>query len=110
MVEQDIQDGKNIAIISYLTIFGTIIALFMNNDKKNDFASFHVRQALGLWLTFFILGYIISAFDNWLITFSFWMFFGVLFIYGFINAVAGKRQSVPLIGDFFQKIFASIGR
>ncbi len=110
MVEQGIQDGKNIAIISYLTIFGTIIALFMNNVKKNSFASFHIRQAFGLWLTFFILGYVISSFDSWLITFCFWMFFGVLFIYGFINAIGGKEQEVPLVGSFFQKIFASIGR
>ncbi len=109
MEDQDIADGKNNAIISYLTIFGTIIAFFLNNDKKNAFASFHIRQALGLWLTFFVLGYVISAFDSWLITFCFWMFFGVLFIYGFINALAGKPQAVPLIGDFFQKLFASIG-
>ena len=109
MENQDIADGKNIAVISYLTLFGTIIAFFLNNDKKNKFASFHIRQALGLWLTFFVLGYVISAFDSWLITFCFWMFFGVLFIYGFINAVAGKPQTVPLIGDFIQKLFASIG-
>ena len=109
MENQDISDGKNIAVISYLTIFGTIIAFFLNNDKKNEFTSFHIRQALGLCLTFFILGYVISAFDSWLITFCFWMFFGVLFIYGFINAIAGKPQTVPLIGDFFQKLFANIG-
>jgi uncharacterized membrane protein len=109
MENQDISDGKNIAVISYLTIFGTIIAFILNNDKKNKFASFHIRQSLGLWLTFFVLGYVITAFDSWLITFCFWMFFGVLFIYGFINALAGKPQAVPLIGDFFQKLFASIG-
>lgn len=108
MANQNIDEGKTTAIISYLTIIGTIIAFFLNNDKKNDFASFHIRQALGLWLTFFILGYVVGAFDSWLITFGFWMFFGVLFIYGFINALIGKKQTVPLIGDFFQKIFASI--
>ena len=36
MTEQEIEDGKGLAIISYLTIIGTIIAYFMNNDKKND--------------------------------------------------------------------------
>ena len=81
----------------------------MNNDKKNEFAFFHIRQALGLWLTFFVLGYVISAFDNWFITFGFWLFFGVLFIYGFINALAGKPQSVPILGDLFQKLFSSLG-
>jgi len=33
MENQDISEGKNIAVISYLTIFGTIIAFFLNNDK-----------------------------------------------------------------------------
>lgn len=82
----------------------------MNNDKKNEFTSFHIRQALGLWLTFFALGYIVGAFGNWLITFAFWLFFGVLFIYGFINSVAGKAQIVPIVGQFYQKIFSSIGK
>ena len=110
MANETIEQGKNIAVISYLTIFGTIIAYFLNVDKKNEFVSFHIRQALGLWLTFFILGYVVGAFDSWLITYGFWIFFGVLFIYGFINALAGKIQEVPLIGAFFQKIFSSLGR
>ena len=49
MVNNTVEQGKNIAVISYLTIFGTIIAYFLNGDKKNEFASFHIRQALGLW-------------------------------------------------------------
>ncbi len=110
MTEETILEGRSYAIISYITIIGTIIAFFMNNDKKNAFTSFHIRQSLGLWLTFFALGYVVGIFDNWLITFAFWLFFGVLFIYGFINAVAGKPQVVPILGHFYQKIFASIGK
>ena len=110
MTNQTIEEGRIPAIVSYITIIGTIIAFFMNNDKKNEFASFHIRQALGLWLTFFALGYVVGIFDNWLITFAFWFFFGVLFIYGFINAVSGNAQTVPFLGVFFQKIFASIGK
>ena len=110
MTEETILEGRSCAIISYITIIGTIIAFFMNNDKKNGFANFHIRQALGLWLTFFALGYVVGIFDNWLITFAFWLFFGILFIYGFINAVAGKPQTVPIVGEFYQKIFSSIGK
>ncbi|MGZ0017882.1 DUF4870 domain-containing protein [Yeosuana sp. AK3] len=109
MSNQAIEEGKTTAIISYLTIIGSIIAILLNNDKKNPFASFHTRQAFGLWLTFFLLGYAVGSFDSWLITLGFWMFFGVLFIYGFINALAGKQQTVPLVGEFYQKLFASIG-
>jgi uncharacterized membrane protein len=110
MTNQEIEEGKGHAIISYLTIIGTIIAFFMNNDKKNTFASFHTRQALGLWLTYFILAWVVSGFNNWYATLGFWFFFGILFIYGFIHAVMGKPQEVPILGQLFQKWFASIGK
>jgi uncharacterized membrane protein len=109
MTEETILEGRLYAVVSYITLIGTIIAFIVNNDKKNQFTSFHIRQALGLWLTFFALGYVVGIFDNWLITFGFWLFFGILFIYGFINAVAGKPQTVPILGEFYQKIFSSIG-
>jgi len=44
------------------------------------------------------------------VTVSFWVFFAVLFIYGITSAISGKTQEVPLVGAFFQKIFANIGR
>ena len=40
MTEATIEEGKSNAIISYLTIIGTIIAFYLNNDKKNDFGCF----------------------------------------------------------------------
>lgn len=110
MTQEEIEEGKGLAIISYLTILGTIIAFFMNNDKKNAFVAFHTRQAFGLWLTYFIVAYAISGFDNWYATLGFWIFFGILLFYGFINAVAGKPEEVPLLGPLFQKWFSSLGR
>ena len=111
MTEQDIEKGKNNAIISYITILGVIIAYYLNNEfeNKSEFASFHIRQSLGLWLTFFALGYIIGSFDSWMISSGFYLFFAVLFIFGFANALSRKCQSVPLIGEFYQKLFSSIG-
>ncbi|PWH82091.1 hypothetical protein DIS18_12560 [Algibacter marinivivus] len=111
MTEQDIDKGRQNAIISYITIFGVIIAYYLNNEdaKKSAFASFHIRQSLGLWLTFFALGYIIGSFNSWLITSSFYLFFAVLFIYGFTNAIGRKEQPVPLVGNLYQKIFSNLG-
>lgn len=37
-----IEEGKTIAIISYITVIGLIIALILNNDKKNLFAAYHI--------------------------------------------------------------------
>jgi uncharacterized membrane protein len=109
MTMQDIEKGRKNAIISYITIFGTIIAYYLNNENKNTFTSFHIRQSLGLWLTFYALGYIIGSFDSWLVTSSFYLFFSVLFIYGLSNAINRKTQEVPLVGALYQKLFANLG-
>lgn len=110
MNQETIEKGKGLAVLSYLTIFGVIIAFFLNNDKKNAFASFHIRQSLGLWLTFFLIGYFVGMFNSWLMTVGFWIFFGVLFIFGFMTALTGRATATPLLGDLYQRIFSSLGK
>ena len=109
-MDNSVNDGKTTAVISYLTIVGVIIAFYMNSEHKNEFAGFHIRQSLGLWLTFFAIGLIVSNFNNWFATLAFYMFFGVLFIYGFMTAVSGRKDPVPILGNLYQKIFAGLGR
>lgn len=104
-----ISEGKTAAIVAYLTIIGSVIAIIINSDKKNPFASFHIRQGLGLCLTYMILGYFVGQFDSWSISLSFWIGLGMLFIYGLISAINGETRKVPILGAFYQKIFASIG-
>ena len=101
---------KTLAIVSYITLIGTLIAFYMNREDRNPFVSFHIRQALGLWLLQLFLGYFIGAFDSWMISMSFWIFFIVLFIYGIIGAATGKKNEVPVLGPFFQKLFSSLGQ
>nr|WP_321223900.1 hypothetical protein [uncultured Psychroserpens sp.] len=102
-------NNDKLAIVAYITLIGTLIAFFLNRDVRNPLVSFHVRQALGLWLLQFLLGYFIGAFDSWMISMSFWIFFIALFIYGIIGAVGKKMNEVPILGPFFQKLFSSIG-
>lgn len=108
MTQDTIKEGKTYAIVSYLTIIGTLIAFYMTQDKKNAFTAFHVRQSLGLWLMYFILGYIVGGFDSLMISYAFWIFFLVLFAFGIIGAVTEKLHKLPLVGDLFQKIFKSL--
>lgn len=42
------ESGKTAAITSYILGIGVFIAMSMNSEDKNEFASFHVRQGLGL--------------------------------------------------------------
>ncbi len=105
---EDINQGKNIAIISYLTIIGSIIALLMNNENKTDFGSFHIRQGLGINLMYLMLSYFVGGFDSWMISISFWVFMFALWIYGFLGAINGEKKESPIVGAFFQKIFKNI--
>lgn len=113
MTTGDIERGRKNAIISYLTIFGVIIAYYLNNeeDKKSSFTSFHIRQSLGLWLTLIIINLsIISKFDIFMLRASVYIFFSVLYIYGLSSAISSKAQKVPLVGNLYQKIFANLGK
>jgi uncharacterized membrane protein len=101
-------EGKNIAIISYLTIIGAIIAIFMNLEKKNTFAAFHIRQALGIFISFFLIGYFIGYFDSWMISSAFYIFYFILWVYGFLGVLQGQQNLIPLLGEQFQKIFKNI--
>lgn len=102
------KESKNTAIIAYFTIIGAVIALFMNSDKKNPFASFHIRQALGIFLSFFLIGYFIGYFDSWTISSAFYLFYFILWMYGFIGALQGQMKAIPILGEQFQKIFKNI--
>lgn len=104
------RNNDGIAIVAYITLIGTLIAFFMNRENRNPLVSFHIRQALGLWLLQMVLGYFIGAFDSWMISLSFWIFFIVLFLYGIFGAVGKKMNEIPVLGSFFQKLFATIGQ
>jgi hypothetical protein len=55
------ENGSNHQL--YLRYQG-VYAMSMNSEDKNTFASFHIRQGLGITLTFISLGLIISNFDS----------------------------------------------
>ncbi len=106
--ESVIQKGKSLAILSYCTILGALIAMSMNSENRNAFSSFHIRQAFGLSLVFFMLGFVIALFDNIGVTYGFWGFFFILWLYGFVGAMQGKFHLIPILGIFFQKYFKRI--
>jgi uncharacterized membrane protein len=103
-----IEPGKTAAITSYILGIGVFIAMSMNSDDKNTFASFHIRQGLGITLTFISLGLIISNFDSLLISAPMWIFVSVLWSYGIFSAIKGETKPMPLLGAYFQKWFSNI--
>jgi uncharacterized membrane protein len=108
MDKQTIDEGKSIAITSYILMIGVLIALSMNSENKNKFASFHIRQGLGLTVTFIILGVSISSFESIYVAAPMWIFISILTIYGIFTAARGETTPLPLLGGLFQKWFKSI--
>ncbi|CAL66426.1 membrane protein [Christiangramia forsetii] len=100
--------AKTTAIVAYITILGTIIAYFMNLDPKDKFASFHIRQAFGINITFYLIGALMGMFNEGLIIGAFYLFFIVLWGYGIFMAIKGETREVPLLGPLFQKLFSTI--
>ena len=109
MENSTVNEGKTTAIIAYLWIIGWIIAFIINNDKKNSFASFHIRQALGLVILLTIINILDWQIGLGIISWILDIGIFVLWILGFIGAIQGEEKKVPLLGDQFQEWFKGIG-
>ena len=92
MENLSIKEGKTIAIVSYITIIGTLIAFVMNNNKRNSFASFHIRQALGIYLLFFVIQ-LLTRFGvvGWLDDILYFLAL-LLLIIGIVGAIQVKKK------------------
>lgn len=99
-------EGKTAAALSYITFVGLIIAYFMNSETKNPFASFHIRQSLGLTLTYFLFMIPLSSFNSWLVSGPFMLAFFALWIYGIVSAFQGQIKPLPIVGSFYQRVFS----
>ena len=108
------QTGQNepdtgIALISYITLVGLIVAFVMNNDKKQPFASYHIRQAVGLNVTGLalsvinvipVLGWIVSVIGLFVLLY--------MNIMGIVNALNKKETPLPILGTQYEEWFKSI--
>lgn len=103
-----VEEGKTNAIISYLWIPGVIIAWILNNSKKNAFASFHIRQMIGLCVLSILNGWIITRFLGGMVGGIVGIILFVLWIIGFIGAIKGEEKLVPVVGAQFQDWFKGI--
>lgn len=105
-----VEEGKTIAIIAYITLIGLIIAFILNTDKKNSFASFHIRQCVGLALTGLALSVIsVIPLLGWIISLFGGLFMFILWIIGLISAINGDEKPVPLLGEKYQEWLAGLG-
>ncbi len=99
------EKNNTFAWVSYLTVFGWLIALIMYNgsQKGNTLVRFHIRQSLGIFLLAFaayilrglpFLGGVIASIVSIAVV--------VFWVMGLISAIQGEEKPVPLVGSFFQ--------
>jgi uncharacterized membrane protein len=112
--QNNVDNGKTTAIVSYITIIGWLIAYFaMHQPKKTSLGSYHLRQTLLLFIIAIVyqiaitiivmavpsIGTILSLVG---------LVFLVLWIMGLIAAINGQEKPMPLIGEKAQEIFKGI--
>lgn len=108
-------NAKTIAIVSYITFIGWLIAFIMhsNDQNKSSLAGFHLRQALGIFLTgvaswIVIIIMMFIPFLGWLINLALALGLIAIWIMGLIAAVNGEEKPVPVVGNFYQDLLKGI--
>lgn len=90
------------SMLAHLTPVGWILALLLNQSKKDPLTSFYLAQSFGLFICFILArlipGYYIVV----------WGFFFVFWIYSFVGSLKGEKNLIPFIGSYFQKWFGKI--
>jgi|SRR5690554_1661774 len=106
---ETVAEGKNIATIAYITLIGLIIAFVQNNEKKNAFAFFHIRQSLGLCVTGLALSIIgIIPILGWIVYIIGLFVLIYMWIIGLMNAINSKEKTVPFLGNKYEEWFKGI--
>lgn len=103
-------NSKTLAMISYITIIGWLVAFFQTRENRAPLVKFHLEQALGL----FIVGFLWSVALRILIAIMpvlasastvLSMLPLVFMVMGIINASKEEFKPLPIFGDFVaQKI------
>lgn len=107
MYNNAVQEGKTAAIISYIWWPGLIIAFIMNNNKRNYFTSFHIRQSIGLSIISFFIS-ILTRFAFPIVGSALFLGLFVLYAIGILGAIKEEEKEVPFLGEKFQEWFRNI--
>lgn len=104
-------EDRTVAILSYLTIIGFIVALILHSSKKTTLGAYHLRQCLGLIITSLVLGLAsmvigIIPIIGWIVAPLLWLAFLICWLIGLIAAAQGQQKPIPVLGDKYQQWFS----
>ncbi|MFY7844104.1 DUF4870 domain-containing protein [Chryseobacterium gambrini] len=106
-------NNKVLAIISYITLVGWLIAFFLRDKSQKDrLVNFHLSQSLGLAIVSTLFNIALTIVAAIVPSLHFLGYIGYLFfilmILGMINAANEKETPLPLIGNMFVNKFSFI--
>lgn len=98
-------DSKTKAIISHIGIFGWIIAFMVNQNSRDSYTTFYLRQnlvlvSIGTIIYMLKAAFFLSGLLS-IIVFVFWLI-------SLINCINNKVEVIPFIGSYFQEWFKGI--
>ena len=104
-------EDRTVAILSYVTLIGFIVAVVLHSGKKTALGAFHLRQTLGLLISGLVVGVgagvlAFIPFLGPLAIMAIWAGFFVLWLLGLIAAINGEQKPMPVLGESYQKWFA----
>ena len=97
--EKQVMEGKIFAVLSYLSIL-CIIPLVLKKD--NQFTLVHAKQGLVLFVME-VGVFIISVIFEWIFR-PFIFIFGVLSLWGIVEALRGRELKLPVISEIADRI------
>lgn len=102
-------EGKDIAIIAHLTIIGLIIAYIMNREKQLGFATFHIKNMIGLCIIG-VISFLVSFVPiiGWLVGILINIAMVVLWLISFLAAINGERKELPIVGKYVNEYVKNI--
>jgi hypothetical protein len=119
-------EDRTVAIVSYLSLVGFVVALVIHGNKKTSLGAFHLRQTLGYLLTAVAGGIgvsvtiaLVAMVGGMLFPFLMlvplvytliWLVYGgamlALWIMGLLAAINGQMKPMPIVGPLYQKWFS----
>ncbi len=86
---------------TFLTIVGFVIALIAKRD--DDYIMFYAKQGLVLFIYAAIIGLVDKIFFSFLASIL-WIFWIVIWVMSWINALSGKKKYTILVSELADKI------
>lgn len=101
-------DPKWVGVIAYFWVVGWIIA-YVLNKPRTAFATFHLRQALGLLVLSMavkfvrfapFMGHQLSSVAGTLVL--------IVWVIGLLSALRGEERPIPVVGEPIQEWFRNV--